>query len=299
MKKMLILSLLALMLPLGSTAQDSKGFQSFHIGAAQVTALQDGWLNLDTSLLKGIDEAGIKELLGSTAPVQTSVNAFVVRSGKHTFLIDAGSKGNAFGGSMGHLLEKMQQAGIDPASIEVVLITHMHFDHVSNLLTADGKRAFPNATVRMAKAEYDYWLDPALATSPERKQMMEMLKTVLAPYEATGSCKPFAPGEEPFPGVTALTQYGHTPGHTVYKIGKGKEAVWFIGDIIHYGGVQFARPQVTVQFDTDSNKAMSNRVELFREAQKQGAVLAGAHLAFPGMGRIDAQGSGYLWVPLK
>ena len=50
---------------------------------------------------------------------------------------------------------------IDPASIEAVLITHMHFDHVSNLLTDDGKRAFPNATVRMAKAEYDYWLERA------------------------------------------------------------------------------------------------------------------------------------------
>ena len=84
MNKMLILSLLALVVPFGAAAQDSTGFQRFHIGAAEVTALQDGWLNLNTSLLKGIDEAGIKELLGSTAPVKTSVNAFVVRSGKHT-----------------------------------------------------------------------------------------------------------------------------------------------------------------------------------------------------------------------
>jgi len=298
MNKMLIISLLALLAPLVSAAQDSNGFQRFRIGAAEVTALQDGWLNLDTSLLKGIDEAGIKELLGSTAPVKTSVNAFVVRSGKHTFLIDAGSKGDAYGGSRGHLLEKMQQAGIDPASIEAVLLTHMHFDHVSNLLTADGKRAFPNATVRMAKVEYDYWLDPS-ATSPDRQQHREMLKTVLAPYEAAGACKPFAPGEEPFPGVTALTQYGHTPGHTVYKIGKGKEAVWFIGDLIHFGGVQFPRPQVTVAFDTDSAKAMTNRVEVFAAAEKQGAVLAGAHLAFPGIGRLATKGSGYDWVPLK
>jgi glyoxylase-like metal-dependent hydrolase (beta-lactamase superfamily II) len=290
--------LLALLLPLGLTAQDSKGFQRFHIGAAEVTALQDGFLNLDTSLLKGIDEAGIKQLLGATGPVHTSVNAFVVRIGKHTILIDAGSKGDAFGGSMGHLLPSMQQAGIDPASIEAVLITHMHFDHVSNLLTADGKRAFPNATVRMAKAEYDYWLDPS-ATGADRQDHLKMLKTILAPYEAAGACKPFAPGEEPFPGVTALTQAGHTPGHTVYKIGKGKDAVWFIGDLIHYGGVQFARPEVAVVFDTDSTKAIANRTEVFREAEKQGAVLAGAHLAFPGMGRITAKDSGYEWVPLK
>jgi len=297
MNKLMMFMLLAL-LPLGLTAQDSKGFQTFHVGAAEVTALQDGWLNLAPSLLKGIDEAGIKQLLGSAAPVQTTVNAFVVRIGKHTILIDAGSKGDAYGGSMGHLLPKMQQAGIDPASIETVLLTHMHFDHVSNLLTADGKRAFPNATVRMAKAEYDYWLDP-LATSPDRQQSREMLKTVLAPYEVAGACKPFAPGEEPFPGVTALTQSGHTPGHTVYKIGKGKDAVWFIGDLIHFGGVQFPRPQVTVAFDTDSAKAMVNRVEVFREVEKQGAVIAGAHLAFPGMERLATKGSGYDWVPLK
>ncbi|MGA2349258.1 MAG: MBL fold metallo-hydrolase [Terracidiphilus sp.] len=299
MNKLLMVTLLALLVPLGSAAQDPKGFRQFHVGAVEVTALQDGWLNLDTKLLKGIDEAGIKELLGSTAPVTTSVNAFVVRTGKHTILIDAGSKGNAMGGSMGHLLDKMQQAGIDPASIEAVLITHMHFDHVSNLLTADGKRAFPNATVRMAKAEYDYWLDPALPADSERKQSQQMLKTVLAPYEAAGACKPFAPGEEPFPGVTALTQAGHTPGHTVYKIGKGKDAVWFIGDLIHFGGVQFARPQVTVAFDTDSAKAMANRIETFNAAEKQGAVIAAAHIAFPGMGRLVAKGSGYEWVPLK
>ncbi len=299
MNKVMKVMLLALLLPLGLTAQDSKGYQSFQIGAAEVTALQDGFLNLDTSLLKGIDEAGIKQLLGKTGPVHTSVNAFVVRTGKHTFLIDAGSKGDAYGGSMGHLLPMMQQAGIDPASIEAVLITHMHFDHVSNLLTADGKRAFPNATVRMAKAEYDHALDPVQANDPDHKQNLEMLKAVLAPYEAAGACKPFAPGEEPFPGVTALTQAGHTPGHTVYKIGKGKDAVWFIGDLIHYGGVQFARPEVAVVFDTDSTKAIANRVEVFREAERQGVVLAGAHLAFPGMGRITAKGSGYEWVPLK
>jgi glyoxylase-like metal-dependent hydrolase (beta-lactamase superfamily II) len=299
MNKMLVFMLLASLLPLGLSAQAVQGFHSFHVGNVEVIALEDGYLNLDTSLLQGIDEAGIKQAFGKPGPVHTSVNAFVVRTGKHTFLIDAGSKGEEYGGSMGHLLENLQHAGIDPASIEAVLLTHMHFDHVSNLLTADGKRAFPNATVRMAKAEYDYWLNPALATDSDRRQRLQMLKTVLALYEAAGACKPFAPGEEPFPGVTALTQAGHTPGHTVYKIGKGREAVWFIGDLIHFGGVQFARPQVTVTFDTDSAKAMSNRVALFGEAEKQGAVLAGAHLTFPGMGRLVAKGSGYDWVPLQ
>ena len=99
--------------------------------------------------------------------------------------------------------------------------------------------------------------------------------------------------------MTALTQAGHTPGHTVYKIGSGNDAVWFIGDLIHYGGVQFARPEVTVEFDTDSAKARANRIDLFREAAKQGAVLAGAHLAFPGLGRLTHKGGGYEWEPLK
>jgi glyoxylase-like metal-dependent hydrolase (beta-lactamase superfamily II) len=195
----------------------------------------------------------------------------------------------------------LQKAGVNLESIEAVLITHLHFDHVGGLVTPDGRRAFPKAQIRLAQAEYDYWMDPALdAQAPEhRKAMLKIVKAALAPYQAAGALHPFASSEKPFPGVTALPLPGHTPGHTAYIFGKGKNAVWMIGDTVHFAQIQFQHPEASVSFDTDSTQAIASRLEVFRRAAKEGAVLADAHIAFPGMGHVVAHGKEFEWVPVK
>jgi glyoxylase-like metal-dependent hydrolase (beta-lactamase superfamily II) len=283
------------------SAQDVAGIRRFKIGSLEVTAILDGEVKLKPELLKGIDAAGIKAMLGSEDPATTSVNAFLVRMGKHLVLVDAGGRPDTAPGShLGHVVERLQAVGIDPGSIEAVLITHFHSDHIGGLLTADDKMAFPHAQLRMAQAEYDYWMDPALEAqaSEQRKASLRAVKSALAPYQTAGLCRPFKPGEEPFPGVTAMPAPGHTPGHTVYVFGKGKDSLWAMGDIVHFEKVQFPRPEITVSFDTDSRQAAATRIDLWRRAAQQGAVLAGAHIAFPGMGHVVARGDGFEWKPL-
>jgi glyoxylase-like metal-dependent hydrolase (beta-lactamase superfamily II) len=287
---------------LSLSAQEIAGIHKVRVGATEVTAVLDGEVKLAPELLQGIKAADVQAMLGSREKVRTPVNAFLVHTGKHLVLVDAGGAATAaYGNTLGHVAERLQKAGVNLDSIEAVLITHLHFDHVGGLVTPDGQRAFPKAQIRLAQAEYDYWMDPALEAkaSEQRKAMLKTVKAALAPYQAAGALRPFAPGEEPFPGVTALPIPGHTPGHTAYIFGKGKSAVWMIGDTVHFAQIQFQRPEVSVSFDTDSAQAISSRLALFRRAAKEGAVLADAHIAFPGMGHAVAKGSGFEWVPVK
>ena len=262
------------------------------LGKLEVICLQDGLFQLPVSLLKGIKPEDAKALLGGADIAPTPVNAFLVRMPQKLVLVDTGAGGGA-GEVAGHLAERLKAAGVDPAKIDLVLITHFHMDHVGGLLKPDGTRAFPNALLRVSQAEHDFWTgDPAKVPEHSRKQL-PALKAALAAYEAAGAYKPFSPGEALGEDVRVLPTYGHTPGHVCYAFRSGGKELWCLGDLIHFGAVQFPRPSAALAFDWDSSLATAARKELFRNAAQTHAVLAGAHLAFPGLFRIEAKGDGY------
>ena len=281
------------------SAQEGAGIHRTRVGALEVTALLDAEMQLPPTLLKGLTSADATAMLGGSGAVSTPVNAFLVRIGSHLVLVDTGARSSMSPG-MGQIQDRLQQAGVALESIEAVLITHFHNDHLGGLLRKDGQRAFPKAVLRVSQAESDYWLSPAtLAALPENYQgAIKELKATLAPYQAAGAYQPFAPGQAPFPGVKALATPGHTPGHTVYVFGEGAQSFWAVGDIVHFGKVQFQRPEVTVSFDTDNSQAAGARIALWELAAKEGAVLGGAHLAFPGLGHVQALAKGFAWLPL-
>lgn len=292
---------LALFVASISVAQEPARIHRMKAGSAEVIALHDGYLVLQRSILKNIDAPTVNNLLGSDEAVPTTVNAFLIKLNGHIVLVDAGGRGQAYGGDLDHLAECLRSAGVKPESVEAVLLTHLHFDHMSGLTTPEGKRAFPNARLRLAQAEYDYFLNPALENSTIEydRRRYSQAKAAFGPYMADGSVRPFAPGEVPFADVTAMPIPGHTPGHTVYAVGSGKDAVWFVGDIVHFGKLQFKHPEASVSFDTDSDQARARRLEILQKASQSGAVLAAGHLAFPGMGRVKVDGRGFDWIPVK
>jgi glyoxylase-like metal-dependent hydrolase (beta-lactamase superfamily II) len=281
------------------SAQGPAHHHRVKVGTLEVTALLDGEIRLAPTLLKGIDLAEAEALLGGPGGQPTPVNAFLVRSGPSLILVDTGGS-QAMNGALGHIQERLKEAGVNPDAVQAVLITHFHGDHMGGLLTADGRRTFPNALVRVAQAENDYWLDPATeAALPEaRKAMITQLKAALAPYQAAGKYRPFAPGEAPFQGVEALPATGHTPGHTVYVFGGGAQAFWAVGDVVHFGKVQFPHPEVTVSFDSNGPKAAASRKAVWTQAASQGAVLGSAHLPYPGLGKVEVRGQGFAWLPV-
>jgi len=278
------------------------GYYRHAVGDAVVTALHDGQIKLDTKLLKGASPQRKAELLARMFrdnPTPTAVNAFLVHLGGKLVLVDAGA-GKLFGPTLGQVLSNLKAAGYEPSQVDAVLLTHLHGDHVGGLV-AEGQAVFPNATLYVSGLEARHWLSPEKqAQAPEgARQFFQMAQDSTAPYAKAGRLKMMELGAEVLPGLKAVMMPGHTPGHTGFMLeSKGRKLlIW--GDIVHNAAVQFAQPTVTIEFDTDPAKALASRRTVFKWVSKESVPVAGAHLPFPGIGNVRADGQGrYTYVPI-
>jgi glyoxylase-like metal-dependent hydrolase (beta-lactamase superfamily II) len=279
------------------------GFYRVMLGEFEVTALSDGTVALPVDkLLTGTTAAKTQKTLARSflkAPLETSVNAYLVNTGAKLVLIDTGAAG-LFGPTLGNLLTNLKAAGYQPEQVDEIYITHMHADHVGGLMAAD-KLAFPNAIVRADKHDADFWLSQAnLDKAPaDAKGFFQGAMASLNPYVAAGKFKAFDGDTELVPGIKALATRGHTPGHSIYKVESKGQTLVLWGDLMHVAAVQFPEPGVTIQFDTDSKNAALQRKRAYAEAAKQGYMVGSAHISFPGLGHLRVQGKGYEWLPLN
>ena len=277
------------------------GWYRMMLGSFQVTALSDGTVALPVDkLLTNTTPAKVESLLARSylkAPVETSVNGYLIHTGSKLVLIDTGAAG-LFGPTLGRLLGNLKAAGYTPEQVDEIYITHMHPDHVGGLVT-DGKMAFPNAVVRADMREGDFWLSQSnLDKAPaDAKGFFQGAMASLNPYVAAGKLKPFDGETELVPGIRAIPARGHTPGHTIYAVESqgNKLVVW--GDLMHVAAVQFAMPSITIAFDNDSKAAAPQRQKNYADAAKKGYFVAVAHVSFPGIGKLRADGKGYDWIP--
>jgi glyoxylase-like metal-dependent hydrolase (beta-lactamase superfamily II) len=115
---------------------------------------------------------------------------------------------------------------------------------------------------------------------------------------AAGKVHPFDGATELFPGIRAIPAYGHTPGHTAYMVESQGQRLLLWGDIIHVAEVQFADPDITIDYDVDRHAASASRKRLLSDAAQQGYLVGGAHLSFPGLGHVRADPTGDSWIPL-
>ncbi len=279
------------------------GYYRMMLGDFEVTALLDGILPLEANkLLTNTTPAEVRALLKrsfQTEVVPTSVNAYLINTGSKLVLVDAGAA-KLFGPGFDQLHANLKAAGYQPDQVDAVVITHMHGDHIGGLIQ-DGKIAFPNATVYADKHDADFWLSAAnLEKAPkEMKMFFQGAQVTLNPYVSAGKLKAFEGDTEIVPGVKALATYGHTPGHAIYSIESKGEKLVLWGDLMHVAAVQFPKPSVTIQFDTDSKAAAVQRKKAFADAAKNGYWIGSAHLPFPGIGHLRVDGKGYQFVPVN
>src|ERR1700732_5521292 len=176
------------------------GFYRLKVGDLEVTALFDGTREFDQHWLNGTNVTmdGVVKALHEDPHMLDVVNSgFLVNTGKQLILVDAGA-GTWWGGAaLGRLAGSLRGAGYTPEEVDLVLVTHLHSDHVGGLTTQDGQRVFPNAEVYVAKAESDFWLSPEIAAkAPKDAQpFFQSAQAIAAPYIEAGKWHTFSGSE--------------------------------------------------------------------------------------------------------
>jgi glyoxylase-like metal-dependent hydrolase (beta-lactamase superfamily II) len=277
------------------------GYYRVMLGDFEVTAISDGTVKLPVKDLLNAPaakvDAGLKKNF-IAYPVETSVNAFLINTGSKLVLVDTGAAG-LFGPTLGNLLANLKAAGYQPEQVDEIYITHMHPDHVGGLMNGNAL-AFPNATLRIDKADTDFWLNEAkMKASPKESQgFFQGAMASVNPYVAAGKLKTFEGNVELVPGIKAIATHGHTAGHTTYAVESKGEKLMLWGDLVHVAAVQFDDPRVTIKFDTETKAAAAERLKAYADAAKNGYLVGSSHLAFPGLGHVGkVTGKRFTWIP--
>ncbi|WP_296281083.1 MBL fold metallo-hydrolase [uncultured Acinetobacter sp.] len=283
------------------------GFYQHQVGNTQITALLDGTNFISPTLFQNTPQDQVHKILkkyhaDQAKGVQTSVNAFLVNTGRSLVLVDSGTA-DCFGAHLGSVMKNLKAAGYQPEQVDTILLTHLHPDHSCGV-SKNGIANYPNATIYVSENEADYWLDPKqLQKISKDKQAnytgtVAKIKAALAPYQAKQQFKTFKLGDK-INGFEVISTPGHTPGHFSYKLKTSDEDVIFIGDIVHSHTVQFDQPKTAIDYDIDPKKAVETRLKQFADYAKNGQTIAAPHLPFPGIGHIySADGKSYQWIPV-
>lgn len=276
------------------------GFYRMMLGDDEITVLSDGTAPRHVDEIMSKPEQIRRSLaqVHEPLPIELSINAFLINTGDKLILVDSGA-GELFGAqSGGRLLANLRAAGYRPEQVDAILLTHIHGDH-SGGLSLGGKPVFPNATVHVDRRDAAFWLgDGTVDAYPALKRTIEQSHATLDPYVASGQLQTFDGATELFPGIRSVPAYGHTPGHTAYRIESRGHSLLLWGDTIHLAEGQFADPTVTIDYDVDREAAIAARQNLLARATAEGTLIGGAHLSFPGLGHVRADATGYAWAPL-
>lgn len=286
-----------------AAAEQAPGYYRVRVGDIVVTALYDGYIRIGAQSYHGASPEELHKLFEaqfetdpSGAPV--AVNAYVIEAGTSRIMIDAGTA-DCFGPTMGRLPENMKAAGFAPETINAILITHMHGDHVCGLSNG-AHMLFPNAEVWAAEEEIAWWLNDGKGAAPSDpwRSFIDTARKALAPYR-NGRLHAFKDGQTFFGIITAMATHGHTPGHTSFRLSSRGQTLIFAGDIVHGIAVQFTRPQATIISDCNPSLAIISRQHFLADAADNGWAIAASHVPFPGIGHVRHEGSGFSFVPVK
>jgi glyoxylase-like metal-dependent hydrolase (beta-lactamase superfamily II) len=224
----------------------------------------------------------------------------VVQTGRETILFDTGNGEVGFvprptGGRMAGLLN---QAGIAPDTIDVVVLTHCHTDHIGGLME-NGRPLFPHARYVLGADEDRFWRDDArLSAAPESNayKSARVFRSHLLPL--AGRTTFVKPGDTVVPGITALAAFGHTPGHLAYHVESAGQRLLVWGDCAHHEVASLAHPEWHAFFDMDKAGGAATRRTIYDMAATDGVLVAAYHTTFPSLGYVVRQGAGYRWIPL-
>ncbi|MBP0465527.1 MBL fold metallo-hydrolase [Roseomonas sp. PWR1] len=276
------------------------GLYRTRVGDIEVTCVADGTIALPAALFGEANQADARRVLAenfidAATPVPCAVNTFLVNSGGRLALIDAGS-GAWLGPTMGQLAPNLAAMGVTPAEIDVVILTHLHRDHAGGLLDRENRPLFPRAEIVVPEAEAAFWMDEGNSGRVPQGSRggFPYAAQVAAAYR--DRLRRVPGGREVAPGVTSIDAFGHTPGHTIYRIASGNAQLLVFGDMVHVPVLQSRFPGWGIAFDVDAATAAATRRRVFDMAVADRLLVAGMHLDFPGLARMRRAGEGFEFV---
>jgi glyoxylase-like metal-dependent hydrolase (beta-lactamase superfamily II) len=264
----------------------SRGIRSRRMRQFEVFMLVESERDGNAGILVGANDALLNQYI-PMAGFKHTANAFLVKTGRQNVLIDTGT------GADGIIVEKMKSLGVQPENVDIILITHLHGDHFGSL-QKDGEAVFPNARIYLSAKEHEYFT---------KTNVNQGAVAALAPYGSRViTFEPLELGpirKEILPGITAIAAYGHTPGHTVYLLENGRDRLLVIGDLLHVALVQFPRPDISATYDMDGAASAAIRRQILNYAARNKIPIGGMHIVYPGIGTVEASGSGFTFTPIE
>jgi glyoxylase-like metal-dependent hydrolase (beta-lactamase superfamily II) len=286
------------------TPDPAKGFVIYKIGAAEVTALYDGiWEKphdpafIANASVEDVKAAMVKAGLPADF-VSIPFTVVVVKNGGKTVLCDSGTGGQVQP-TAGKMMANMRAAGIDPAKIDTVLISHCHPDHIFGLMEKEtNKPVFPNAELVISDVEYKFWTDPAVIDRlPEaRKGLARRIQAVFPTWK---NIRQVAGEPEVAPGIRLVSAPGHTPGHRAFHLSSGSSQLMVSNDTAYVPALVVANPGWHGQYDQDAALAEASRRKLLDRVIADKIMICGYHFPFPGAGTIAKDGAGYALTVMK
>lgn len=272
----------------------------FNVGRFEVNVVKDGARNSGApNETFGVDQppdAVARLLTDNFLPPEAFVNGFspvLVNTGSDLVLFDTGfgEGGREWGG--GRLIEGLALAGYAPEDVTVVVLTHLHGDHIGGM-TEKGEAAFPNARYVTGQVEYDFWVSPDRAGTPAEGNHQAVLAKV----------RPFAEkftfledGGEVVSGIGAMAAFGHTPGHMIFRLESQERQLILAADTANHYVLSLQRPDWEVRFDMDKAKAAETRKKVFDMIAADRLAFLGYHMPFPSVGYVEKEDTGYRFVP--
>src|SRR5690349_22856106 len=286
------------------TPDPARGFLTYKIGSAEVTALYDGiWEKPhDPAFIANASVDDVKAAMAkaglTTEFVSIPFTVVVVKNGGKTILCDSGTGGQVQP-TAGKMMANMKAAGIDPAKIDTVLISHFHPDHIFGLMEkGTNAPVFPNAEIVVSDVEYKFWTDPSVLDklNEARKPLAKRIQAVFPTWK---NIKQVSGEPEVAPGIRFVLAPGHTPGHRAFHLSSGSSQLMLSNDTAYVPALVVANPGWHGQYDQDATTAEASRRKLLDRVIADKVMICGYHFPFPGAGTIAKDGSGYALTVMK
>jgi glyoxylase-like metal-dependent hydrolase (beta-lactamase superfamily II) len=286
--------------------KQAPGFYRAKLGDFEITQLSDGarTFPMPDPFVKNVPkEQALAAAEGAYMPkgqVTVPFNPIVINTGSKLVLIDAGY-GPGVAPQVGLLAAHMAAAGIDPKAIDIVVLSHLHPDHINGIKAADGSLAFPNAEHKVPAADWAFWMSAENAAKAEGNAMMKgyfaNVQKIMG--NVTEKVARYDWGKEVAPGITALETSGHTPGHTSFAVASGNAKMLVQSDVTNIPELFLRNPEWHVMFDVDPQKAVQTRRKFYDMAAAEKMLIAGFHFSFPSQGYVEKDGNNYRLVPIR